>query len=158
MKKILTKCILIIGVFQACTSNTKKTNNHTIDKANRTYDLFAEPDEINDTQQSLSLEEAIHFSEEVIVVNHIEEIENSTERTGNAFYLYRINSGVSKKTEEDSEINFPLLFLSEQKLLHSNALKDSTYIFLTPLEEYDMLKSHSIIKYKWTENAPLISF
>lgn len=157
MNKILIRCIAFVFIFQACKNSSESNPEAPIKKVEERYDLFADENEVYENQKTLSIEESFYNSKEVIRVNYLEEIEYVTQRNNKPFYIYKIIDGQSEKSEDTTMVTYPMYFLSEAKLFQGKVLTDSTYIFLTTPERYDVLKVNASIHYKWTKDAPLIS-
>lgn len=157
MNKILIRCIAFVFIFQACKNSSESNTEVPLKKIEARYDLFAEENEVYQNQKTLTIEESFFNSKEVIRVDYLEEVEYVTQRNNRPFYIYKITHGQSEKTEDTIMLTYPLFFLSEAKLFQGKIFTDSTYIFLTTPERYDVLKVNASINYKWTKDAPLIS-
>lgn len=158
MNKVLIRCLFFAFILQACTnSNSSDSENEIpIKKVERRYDLFAEEEELYKDRSKLNLEESFSASKEVLKTSYIEEVENLNNRSTKSFYVYKIRDGQVVKSEDTTSITFPLFFLSEDKLFEGKIFTDSTYVFLTTPEKYEVLKINASINYKWIKDAPLL--
>lgn len=121
-------------------------------------DLFPKEEKvIFEEDKKLTYEEAFSESELVLYSTDIQKLGNSYARGIKKFYLYQVKEGYIKKSPKKFKSNNEILFISNEDLFTGDILKDSVYLFLTPLADYKLLKNHSDIQYSWLEKAPLLT-
>lgn len=109
-----------------------------------------------DNTGKLSFDEAFTQSTHVIRAAYLKQIDNSNTRSVKPFYIYQVNEGSLNKPLDTSKNKFPLLFLSKQELFKGKELRDSIYLFLVPLQGYQVLHENISIEYEWVDEAPFL--
>ncbi len=156
--------LLFIGFFglislKSCSERKEISSESLIDiRGNYVVDLFPKEEKvIFEEDKKLAYEEAFSESELVLYATDIQKLGNSYARGIKKFYLYQVKEGYIKKSPKKFKSNNKILFISNEDLFTGNILKDSVYLFLTPLADYKLLKNHSDIQYSWLEKAPLLT-
>jgi len=135
---------LILLVFSC--EEKKLQNEHTID-------LFADERQ-EGKAYIMKPQECFDESDMVVSSGNIKLIDQSSGR-GKSIFIYRVTSGEVLKTTRDSVVNFPVQFLSNQRLMFK---KDSiSYIYLKKLEGYRFIAKEMNLKYQWPKAAPVYS-
>lgn len=156
--------LLFIGFFgiislKSCSERKEISSESLIDiRGNYVVDLFPKEEKvIFEEDKKLTYEEAFSESELVLYSTDIQKLGNSYARGIKKFYLYQVKEGYIKKSPKKFKSNNEILFISNEDLFTGDILKDSVYLFLTPLADYKLLKNHSDIQYSWLEKAPLLT-
>lgn len=115
-------------------------------------DLFAD-----ERQQGkayvMNRNECFDTSDMVISASDVK-LTDSSKGRGKPVYIYKLNNGELLKTTRDSVVEYPLQFLSPQKL---KLRKDSVYVYLKKLEGYRFLAKEKDLNYQWLQGAPVYS-
>ena len=157
LKKIPVRLIILTGILQGCTSKEEKISTERPQEMKvHTIDLFPQEGTIYDNAGKLSFDEAFQISKEVLYVASVKSVDSSNSRGVKPFYIYQATEGRFEKSSDAKKNKFPILFLAEQKLFKGKALNDSIYLFLEPLQQYELLRRNQGIKYKWVNNAPSV--
>ena len=82
-------------------------------------------------------------------------IADSSKGRGKSFFIYKVKSATVLKTTRDSVVNFPLKFISNQKLQFKKENNDSVYVYLETLKGFKMIGEKLNIKYQWLKAAPI---
>jgi hypothetical protein len=159
LRKTLIGFAVFTGIFQGCLDKETKKNSEGL-KEIKTYtvDLFPKESMIYDNTGKLSFDEAFEISKEVLYVASIIKVDSSDSRGVKPFYIYQATEGRFEKSSDVKKNKLPILFLSEQKLFKGKTLNDSIYLFLEPLQQYELLRKNQEIKYKWLQNAPFVKY
>ncbi|MCJ7935186.1 MAG: hypothetical protein MUW56_16565 [Chryseobacterium sp.] len=98
-------------------------------------------------------DECFDGSELVIASSNVKLVDSSKGR-GKPFFIYKVRSGKVLKTVRDSTIEYPMQFLSQQRLKLKN---DSMYVYLKNLQGYRFIAKDRKLKYQWLKAAPVYS-
>lgn len=149
--------ILILQGLHGCTGKESGAII-TDDSGRRTQAINLFPKELfaYDNTGKLSLDEAFAQSRQVIRTAYVKQIDNSNSRSRMPFYIYQVDEGSFEKLVSTGKSKFPVLFLSKQELFKGKILRDSVYLFLVPLQQYQMLQENIGIKYEWVDEAPFL--
>jgi hypothetical protein len=157
LKNILVSLIILTGILQGCTSKEGKIGAENSQEIKvHTIDLFPQEGMIYDNTGKLSFDEAFQLSKEVLYVASIEKVDSSQTRGIKPFYIYKAAEGRFEKSVDTQKNKLLVLFLSEKNLFQGRILNDSMYLFLEPLQQYELLRKGLGIKYKWVNNAPFV--
>ncbi|CAM3015353.1 hypothetical protein DRF59_19125 [Chryseobacterium flavum] len=115
-------------------------------------DLFANENE-EGKAYIMNEEECFDGSEMVIASSEVKLVDSSKGR-GRPFYIYKIRSGKVLKTIRDSVTEYPMQFLSAQRLKLKN---DSIYVYLKSLQGYRFIAKDRNLRYQWLKAAPVYS-
>ena len=153
-------CTLIFGLYllQSCTDRRSATPARTIEHRKfYTIDLFQEQ-VAYDNAGKMSPKEAFANSPRVIRTAHLKLVDYSNERGVKPFYIYQVDQGKFEKSGDARRSKFPVLFLSRQELFKGKVLRDSVYLFLGQLRQYQVLQLNAGIKYEWIDEAPFLPY
>ncbi|MFJ1376758.1 hypothetical protein ACILPE_09830 [Capnocytophaga canimorsus] len=161
MKNYILLFVGFLGLIslKSCSERKEISSESLIDiRGNYVVDLFPKEEKvIFEEDKKLTYEEAFSESELVLYATDIQKLGNSYARGIKKFYLYQVKEGYIKKSPKKFKSNNKILFISNEDLFTGDILKDSVYLFLTPLADYKLLKNHSDIQYSWLEKAPLLT-
>jgi hypothetical protein len=104
----------------------------------------------------MSKEECLDGSELVIAGSGVK-LTDSSKGRGRGFFIYKVNSGKVLKTVRDSVVEFPMQFLSPQRLKLKGHNNDSIYVYLKKLKGYRFIAKDKNINYQWLRGAPVYS-
>ncbi|MDR0792038.1 MAG: hypothetical protein LBE82_01925 [Chitinophagaceae bacterium] len=164
MKKVFYTVLFLIGgicgFMQSCTGDNEQLTtgqNKARGSYNRIVNLCPEQRVAHNEVGELNFDEAFAQSSIVIYAISIKKIDSSYVRGVRLFYLYRASAGMMKKPSEKKYYkNNRILFLSHKALFEGKTINDSVYLFLKPLEDYNILRSNIMVQYEWVPNAPFI--
>lgn len=150
---MMKKGILILSfiglLFSGCEKKYERPDQYNVD-------LFANERGANKAYV-MNKNEAFEASTLVLGTSDIA-ITDSSKGRGKSFFIYKIKSGGILKTTRDSVVNFPLRFISNQRLQFKKENNDSLYIYLETLKGYKMIGEELNIKYQWLKAAPIYKF
>ncbi|WP_123895819.1 hypothetical protein [Chryseobacterium lactis] len=118
-------------------------------------DLFADEKQ-EGKAYIMNKEECFDGSELVIAGSGVKLIDSSKGR-GRGFFIYKVNAGKVLKTVRDSTVEFPIKFLSPQRLKLKDHGNDSIYVYLKQLKGYRFIAEDMNLKYQWLKSAPVYS-
>ena len=149
--------LILIGL-HSCTSKEAGAviADENARRKTQSINLFPKESFVYDNTGKLSLDEAFTQSTHVIRTAYLKQIDNSNGRSVKPFYIYQVYEGSFNKPLDTSKNKFPLLFLSKQELFKGKELRDSIYLFLVPLQGYQVLQENIGINYEWVDEAPFL--
>ncbi|WP_172914977.1 hypothetical protein [Capnocytophaga canis] len=159
MKNYILLFVGFLGLISLSCSERKEISSDSLMniRGNYVINLFPKEEKVLfEEERKLTYEEAFSQSELVLYAADIQKLGDSYARGIKKFYLYQVKEGYIKKSPKKFKPNSKVLFISNEDLFSGDMLKDSVYLFLTPLVDYKLLKSHSDIQYGWLEKAPLL--
>lgn len=116
-------------------------------------DLFADERQKGEAYV-MNRTECFDTSDMVISTSAVK-LTDSSKGRGKPVYIYKVNNGELLKTTRDSVVEYPLQFLSPQRL---KLRKDSSvYVYLKKLEGYRFLAKEKDLNYQWLKGAPVYS-
>ncbi|AYZ36780.1 hypothetical protein H3Z85_13755 [Chryseobacterium indologenes] len=118
-------------------------------------DLFA--DERQEGKAYIMSEEECFDGSELVIAGSGVKLTDSSKGRGRGFFIYRVNSGKVLKTVRDSTVQFPMQFLSPQRLKLKGHGNDSIYVYLKQLKGYRFIAKDKNLKYQWLKAAPVYS-
>ncbi len=118
-------------------------------------DLFA--DERQEGKAYIMSEEECFDGSELVIAGSGVKLTDSSKGRGRVFFIYRVNSGKVLKTVRDSTVQFPMQFLSPQRLKLKGHGNDSIYVYLKQLKGYRFIAKDKNLKYQWLKAAPVYS-
>jgi len=156
---LFTGAIFLLCLLQSCQSKDKP-DKLPEDISNRKFhriNLFSEEriTEHNDTGK-LSFDQAYESSKYVLFAAGIIKIDSSDTRGVHPFYIYKVNKGLVEKPADTNKLKFPVYFMSNESLFKGQSINDSVYLFLSPLEDYHILRKNTAVECKWVRDAPFI--
>ncbi|ROI04111.1 hypothetical protein EGI16_09940 [Chryseobacterium sp. G0240] len=117
-------------------------------------DLFA--DEHQAGKAYIMDEDECFDGSELVIASSGVKLADSSKGRGRPFFIYKVSSGKVLKTVRDSVVEYPLQFLSNQRLKLKK--EDSMYVYLKKLEGYRfVVKDKNNLKYQWLRTAPVYS-
>jgi hypothetical protein len=163
MKKQFYFILFFAGIIclfaQSCSSdNEQLTTDQNKGKYNYTVNLFP-PEKVVQHNEAgeLNFDEAFAESSIVIYAPSVRMVDSSYLRGVRLFYIYRAPLGKVKKNTGKYYKNNGVLFLSNKALFEGETTNDSVYLFLKPLEGYNILRYNLQIPYEWVAGAPLLT-
>lgn len=151
--------LLICTAFFVACKDKNSPSKEVNDVSKRKYyqiNLFAEDkvEESNTSITQLTFQEASDLSECVLLAPTVQKVDSAIGRGVKSFYLYKVNEVHFIKPLKSKGSKDALYFISKENLFKGQIHKDSVYLFLAPLVNYNILKSQTGIKYTWVDNAP----
>lgn len=137
--------LLFMILMMSCEKKYQRPDHYEID-------LFA--DERQEGKAYVMNPEECYNASAMVIASHEVKLVDSSSGRGKSFFIYKVNSGKIMKTTRDSAVQYPLQFLSEQKL---KLKKDSIYVYLEKLEGYRFIAEEMELKYQWLRGAPVYS-
>lgn len=147
MKKIffLFSAATLVLLSESCKDKYERPSRYS-------EDLFAdERIEADVSGRILSHEEALEKSTALVVSNSVKLIDSSSSRSENPLFVYKIDSGVFKKSKDSTSV-FPMYFISGQFLKLN---KDSSYIYLGNVNSFKLVAKQKNINYQFLSNSPI---
>nr|WP_315028860.1 hypothetical protein [uncultured Chryseobacterium sp.] len=118
-------------------------------------DLFA--DERQEGKAYIMNEEECFEGSELVIAGSGVKLIDSSKGRGRGFFIYKVNSGKMLKTVRDSTVEFPMQFLSLQRLKLKGHGNDSIYVYLKQLQGFRFIAKDKNLRYQWLKSAPVYS-
>ncbi|REC47223.1 hypothetical protein [Chryseobacterium pennipullorum] len=115
-------------------------------------DLFAH--ERKEGKAYIMNEDECFDGSELVIASSDVKLADSSKGRGRSFFIYKIRSGRTLKTVRDSIVEYPMQFLSVQRL-KLNKTDDSIYVYLKHLEGYRFIAKDKKLRYQWLRAAPV---
>lgn len=125
-------------------------------RSNYAIDLFPRKEQNQQAEPTISYEQALIQSELGLLGTNVQKIDSSNTRGTSKFYLYKVSEGSIIKSPKSFTIPTSLHFIAQEDLFKTQLCKDSIYLFLKPLSDFQIIKKHTRIRYQWIDNAPII--
>ncbi|WP_241486051.1 hypothetical protein [Chryseobacterium angstadtii] len=135
----------MLMVLAACEKKYQKPDHYEVD-------LFE--DERQQGKAYIMDEEECFDGSELVIASSNVKLADSSRGRGKSFFLYKVRSGKVLKTVRDSVVDYPFMFLSQQRL---KLKSDSIYLYLKKLEGYRLIAPERNLKYEWLKAAPVYS-
>ncbi|PIF44757.1 hypothetical protein CLU96_1751 [Chryseobacterium sp. 52] len=137
--------LLLMIVLSGCEKKYQEPDHYAVD-------LFK--DERHEGRAYIMNEEECFDGSELVITSSNVKLADSSKGRGKSFFLYKVRSGKMLKSIRDSTVDYPFMFLSDQRLKLKN---DSIYLYLKKLEGYRFIAAERNLKYKWLKAAPVYS-
>ncbi|MDN5478036.1 MAG: hypothetical protein L0G39_13950 [Chryseobacterium sp.] len=137
--------VFLLIVLSGCEKKYEAPNHYAVD-------LFK--DERTEGKAYIMNEEECFDGSELVIASGNVKLTDSSKGRGKTFFLYKVKSGKIMKTIRDSVVDYPFMFLSDQRLKLKN---DSIYLYLKKLEGYRFIAAERNLKYQWLKAAPIYS-
>ncbi|SIS33000.1 hypothetical protein SAMN05421639_102454 [Chryseobacterium shigense] len=137
--------VFLLIVLSGCEKKYEAPDHYAVD-------LFK--DERTEGKAYIMNEEECFDGSELVIASGNVKLTDSSKGRGKTFFLYKVRSGKIMKTIRDSVVDYPFMFLSDQRLKLKN---DSIYLYLKKLEGYRFIAAERNLKYQWLKAAPVYS-
>ncbi|KFF07702.1 hypothetical protein IX38_09855 [Chryseobacterium luteum] len=137
--------LFLLVVLAGCEKKYQEPDHYAVD-------LFK--DERQKGKAYIMNEEECFDGSELVIASSNVKLADSSKGRGKTFFLYKVRSGKVMKTIRDSVVDYPFMFLSDQRL---KLKSDSIYLYLKKLEGYRFIAAERNLKYKWLKAAPVYS-
>lgn len=137
--------VFLLIVLSGCEKKYEAPDHYAVD-------LFK--DERTEGKAYIMNEEECFDGSELVIASGNVKLTDSSKGRGKTFFLYKVKSGKIMKTIRDSVVDYPFMFLSDQRLKLKN---DSIYLYLKKLEGYRFIAAERNLKYQWLKAAPIYS-
>lgn len=137
--------VFLLIVLSGCEKKYEAPDHYAVD-------LFK--DERTEGKAYIMNEEECFDGSELVIASGNVKLADSSKGRGKTFFLYKVRSGKMMKTIRDSVVEYPFMFLSDQRLKLKN---DSIYLYLKKLEGYRFIAAERNLKYQWLKAAPVYS-
>ncbi|AZA51100.1 hypothetical protein EG346_24290 [Chryseobacterium carnipullorum] len=137
--------VFLLIVLSGCEKKYEAPDHYAVD-------LFK--DERTEGKAYIMNEEECFDGSELVIASGNVKLTDSSKGRGKTFFLYKVKSGKIMKTIRDSVVDYPFMFLSDQRLKLKN---DSIYLYLKKLEGYRFIAAERNLKYQWLKAAPVYS-
>lgn len=137
--------VFLLIVLSGCEKKYEAPDHYAVD-------LFK--DERTEGKAYIMNEEECFDGSELVIASGNVKLTDSSKGRGKTFFLYKVKSGKIMKTIRDSVVDYPFMFLSDQRLKLKN---DSLYLYLKKLEGYRFIAAERNLKYQWLKAAPVYS-
>lgn len=137
--------LFLLIVLSGCEKKYQAPDHYAVD-------LFK--DEHKKGRAYIMNEEECFDGSELVIASSDVKLADSSKGRGKTFFLYKVRSGKVMKTVRDSIVDYPFMFLSDQRL---KLKSDSIYLYLKKLEGYRFIAADRNLKYQWLKTAPVYS-
>ncbi|MDQ1095314.1 MULTISPECIES: hypothetical protein [Chryseobacterium] len=138
--------VFCAAFFTGCEKEYRRPDHYKVD-------LFA--DERQEGKAYVMDRKECFDNSDMVISSSALKLTDSSKGRGKPVFIYKINSGELLKTTRDSVVEYPLEFISPQKLKFR---KDSSvYVYLKKLEGYRFLAKEKNLKYQWLRGASVYS-
>ncbi|MGN7757813.1 hypothetical protein ACTJIV_10050 [Chryseobacterium sp. 22532] len=137
--------VLLLIILSGCEKKYQAPDHYAVD-------LFK--DERQQGKAYIMNEEECFDGSELVIASSNVKLTDSSKGRGKTFFLYKVRSGKVLKTIRDSVMDYPFMFLSDQRL---KLKPDSIYLYLKKLEGYRFIAAERNLKYQWLKAAPVYS-